>query len=365
MTRWPWPGVSSKRAPTSSRSMRLALGARRRRSDRRGLAVRRARARRRHRGRASLPARRVDCRPSRTACRAPPLSRRGAFARRHAIAQRAGRARRHRFPRADASRPCSHHSRAPAGRGGAVVVDTPAARHRARRMIMKVGRFIAGATLAAVVGAAPAHWRRVTWTRRSSRWTTRPTRPTSTRSCPQRGEREVPDHRACRLSVRGARHRPEQVQLRRRRALRDPRRARPRRRRGQGRRSPTSSTSTPRSRNRKTILQSYLGVINDVDDASQNLRADLQRDAQSTAAPAARPILGSGVVPPNNQGNATPLYNQNDNGENPAKDGVAQRGRSRPLHRADDRGPAPAGTARSPASATTASTPTSRRSSTC
>src|SRR5262249_40808781 len=30
-----------------------------------------------------------------------------------------------------------------------------------------------------------------------------------------------------------------------------------------------------------------------------------------------------GVVPPNNQGNATPFYNQGDNGENPAKDGVA------------------------------------------
>src|SRR5437879_3245175 len=34
-------------------------------------------------------------------------------------------------------------------------------------------------------------------------------------------------------------------------------------------------------------------------------------------------VLGSGVVPPNNQGIATPFYNQGDNGENPAKDGVA------------------------------------------
>ena len=34
-------------------------------------------------------------------------------------------------------------------------------------------------------------------------------------------------------------------------------------------------------------------------------------------------MLGKGVVPPNNQGNATPFYNQDDNGENPAKDGVA------------------------------------------
>ena len=34
-------------------------------------------------------------------------------------------------------------------------------------------------------------------------------------------------------------------------------------------------------------------------------------------------MLGKGVVPPNNQGNATPFYNKDDNGENPAKDGVA------------------------------------------
>jgi len=33
--------------------------------------------------------------------------------------------------------------------------------------------------------------------------------------------------------------------------------------------------------------------------------------------------LGGGVVPPNNQGIATPKYNQGDNGENVAKDGVA------------------------------------------
>jgi len=34
-------------------------------------------------------------------------------------------------------------------------------------------------------------------------------------------------------------------------------------------------------------------------------------------------VLGTGVVPPNNQGNATPYYNQSNNGENPARDGVA------------------------------------------
>jgi len=34
-------------------------------------------------------------------------------------------------------------------------------------------------------------------------------------------------------------------------------------------------------------------------------------------------VLGTGTVPPNNQGVATPFYNQGNNGNNPAKDGVA------------------------------------------
>ncbi len=37
-----------------------------------------------------------------------------------------------------------------------------------------------------------------------------------------------------------------------------------------------------------------------------------------------RTVLGSGICPPNNQGNATPYYNQGDNGENPAKPGVSK-----------------------------------------
>ena len=74
-------------------------------------------------------------------------------------------------------------------------------------------------------------------------------------------------------------------------------------------------------RNRNTILQSYLGVISDVGDASQNLiqrytvdRVD-ERSGRTTR-------LGRGIVPPNNQGNATPRYNRNDDGEQPARDGV-------------------------------------------
>ena len=77
-----------------------------------------------------------------------------------------------------------------------------------------------------------------------------------------------------------------------------------------------------RFKNTKTILQSYLGVIDNVDDANQNLTQyyTVTRVNNRTGA---RTKLGEGVVPPNNQGNATPFYNQGDNGENPAKDGVA------------------------------------------
>jgi hypothetical protein len=75
-------------------------------------------------------------------------------------------------------------------------------------------------------------------------------------------------------------------------------------------------------RNRKTILQSYLGVIQDVGDAAQNLvqRYTVTKVDHRTGQ---RFTLGSGIVPPNNQGNATPFYNQNNNGESPARDGVA------------------------------------------
>lgn len=74
-------------------------------------------------------------------------------------------------------------------------------------------------------------------------------------------------------------------------------------------------------RNRNTILQSYLGVIASVGDASQNL---IQRYTVDKVDWRTGSVdrLGRGIVPPNNQGNATPKYNQMDNGEQPAKDGV-------------------------------------------
>jgi hypothetical protein len=79
---------------------------------------------------------------------------------------------------------------------------------------------------------------------------------------------------------------------------------------------------TTKFKNRNTILQSYLGVVQHIGDANQNLTQTYtvtkvdHRTNSKTA-------LGTGVVPPNNQGNATPFYNQANNGENPARDGVA------------------------------------------
>lgn len=81
---------------------------------------------------------------------------------------------------------------------------------------------------------------------------------------------------------------------------------------------------TTEFRNRGTLLQSYLGVIQSVGDAAQNriqrytvTRVDRRgRKAKTT-------VLGTGVVPPNNQGHATPRYQQGDDPEARARDGVA------------------------------------------
>src|SRR5215471_10888694 len=75
--------------------------------------------------------------------------------------------------------------------------------------------------------------------------------------------------------------------------------------------------------NQNTILESYLGVINDVGDANQNLVQTYTVTKVDHRQHDHRTVLGSGIVPPNNQGVATPFYNQGDNGDNPAKDGVA------------------------------------------
>src|SRR5215813_6978394 len=75
-------------------------------------------------------------------------------------------------------------------------------------------------------------------------------------------------------------------------------------------------------KNSKTVLQSYLGVVNGVGDPNQNLTQTYSvkkidnRTGRATT-------LGRGIVPPNNQGNATPFYNEGNIGENPARKGVA------------------------------------------
>ena len=72
-----------------------------------------------------------------------------------------------------------------------------------------------------------------------------------------------------------------------------------------------------------TILQSYIGVVQDVDDASQNLTQTYTvTKVEHPGRRERRTLLGTGIVPPNNQGIATPKYNQGNNGENPAKPGV-------------------------------------------
>ncbi len=85
---------------------------------------------------------------------------------------------------------------------------------------------------------------------------------------------------------------------------------------------------TTHFKNPNTILQSYLGVIADVNDANQNLtqtytvtKMDFRKNHSHKPV-----VLGQGIVPPNNQGIATPKYNQSDDGENPARDGVATEG---------------------------------------
>src|SRR2546426_587877 len=75
-------------------------------------------------------------------------------------------------------------------------------------------------------------------------------------------------------------------------------------------------------KSRNTILQSYLGVIQDVGDAAQNL-TQTYTVTKFNHHTGISTLLGTGIVPPNNQGIATPYYNQGTNGENPAIDGVA------------------------------------------
>jgi Domain of unknown function (DUF4331) len=79
---------------------------------------------------------------------------------------------------------------------------------------------------------------------------------------------------------------------------------------------------TTNFKNVNTILQSYLGVVQNVGDDAQNLVQTYQVTKVDRGI-GRRTRLATGMVPPNNQGRATPFYNQGDNGDNPAKDGVS------------------------------------------
>jgi len=76
-------------------------------------------------------------------------------------------------------------------------------------------------------------------------------------------------------------------------------------------------------KNEQTILQSYLGVIENVDGPNQNLTQTYEVSSRTERRGKKKIVsLGEGVVPPNNQGIATPYYNQGDDGEQPEKAGV-------------------------------------------
>lgn len=80
-----------------------------------------------------------------------------------------------------------------------------------------------------------------------------------------------------------------------------------------------------RTRNPDTILDNFTGVIEHVGDKNQNFIQTYtvtKVDHRTNE----RTVLGCGIVPPNNQGNLTPYYNQGDppNGENPARPGVSK-----------------------------------------
>ena len=68
-----------------------------------------------------------------------------------------------------------------------------------------------------------------------------------------------------------------------------------------------------------SILQSYTGVVATNGDAAQNFT---QTYTVTKVVGSASTALGNGTVPPNNPGIATPKYNKNNDGNQPAKDGV-------------------------------------------
>lgn len=75
-------------------------------------------------------------------------------------------------------------------------------------------------------------------------------------------------------------------------------------------------------KNEATILQAFTGVVDRVDAPTQNL-IQHYRVLKVQGKTGKTQLLGKALTPPNNQGIATPLYNRGDDGNNPAKNGVA------------------------------------------
>ena len=76
-------------------------------------------------------------------------------------------------------------------------------------------------------------------------------------------------------------------------------------------------------KNVNTILDSYLGVVENVDDAHQNLTQHYNVTKLVGTSKTGTTLFTNLTVPPNNQGLVTKYYNQGDDGENLAKEGVA------------------------------------------
>lgn len=78
-------------------------------------------------------------------------------------------------------------------------------------------------------------------------------------------------------------------------------------------------------KNVNTIAPSFIGVINNVNDGGQNLtqRYSVNKVTWDGRKFAKTNLFSDVLVPPNNQGLVTPLYNQGNSGENPAKEGVS------------------------------------------
>lgn len=74
-------------------------------------------------------------------------------------------------------------------------------------------------------------------------------------------------------------------------------------------------------KNTDTILQSYLGPVTSIGDAGQNLAQTYTVTQIDHRTASALPI-GGGRVPPNNQGIATPSYNVDGDGDQPAASGA-------------------------------------------